>query len=111
MKHILSALALFMVLAASSTKARANAGDQTGNTLVNACIDGDKGEKHWEGFCTGFIIGVFSTLGDICHPDTVTVEQVVKIARKYLDDHPETLNLPAHILVHRSMTKAFPCPK
>jgi Rap1a immunity proteins len=85
---------------------------QTGNDLANLCSLGDKPDGHFEsGLCAGFIIGVSVSIDDVCRPDNATNGQVIKIARKYLDDHPEELNQSAQSLVHHSLIKAFPCTK
>jgi len=44
-----------------------------------------------------------------CKPPNVTVEQVVKIFIKYLDNHPEKLHLLPATIVHFSLSEVFPC--
>lgn len=111
MKHRLFVLVILVLLARSAT-AHGGTSTDTGNDLANLCSEGDKADGHFEGgVCAGFIIGVSVVIDDVCRAANVTNGQVIKVARKYLDDHPEELNLPAQTLVHRALTKAFPCPK
>jgi Rap1a immunity proteins len=111
MKNWLSALAIFVFLTCGAA-AHGGTSTDTGNDLANLCSEGDKPDGHFEGgVCAGFIMGVSVVIDDVCHGANVTNGHVIKVARKYLDDHPEELNLPAQTLVHRSLTKAFPCPK
>jgi hypothetical protein len=77
-------------------------------------------------FCIGYIRGVTDTMitwkeVDIarkatgagpdhpCIPQSASVDELVRVAVKYLDDHPEDLHLPAESLVFGAMRKAFPC--
>lgn len=59
-------------------KSQAEAASRALNIRLNAAIDNPKGEN-------------------------VTVGQVVEIVKKYLADHPEELNLPAGVVVWRSL--------
>jgi Rap1a immunity proteins len=109
-KNLLSGLALLVMMAGSATAQKIST--ETGNDLSNLCSTGDKVDGHFEsGLCAGFIIGVSVAIDDVCRGPNVTNGQVIKVARKYLDDHPEELDQSAQTLVHRSLTKVFPCEK
>lgn len=58
----------------------------------------------------GYVSGVTDTLDGIAFdiPDNVKMGQIYAIVGKYLDDHPSDWNLPADVLVTRSLEKAFP---
>jgi hypothetical protein len=44
-----------------------------------------------------------------CLPQNVSVGQVLFVALKYMDDHPEQLQLPAIALIGTALKQAFPC--
>lgn len=44
-----------------------------------------------------------------CPSQGVTRGQTIRIVVKWMEDHPEQLDLPGAILVQRSMREAFPC--
>lgn len=112
MKNLVSALGLIIILTGSATAQAADVSTETGNGLASLCSEGDKTtEQFAAGVCSGFIVGVSVSVDNICRRANVTNGQVIKVARKYLDDHPEELDQPAQVLVRRSLTKAFPCPK
>ena len=80
----------------------------TGNSLANDCEKNDS--MFQDGFCYGFVIGVFDRMqGDaICAPDGVTIKQAVSIVKKFLKENPEDLHLPANGLVSVALALAFP---
>ncbi len=81
----------------------------TGNSLAQDC---EKNDSMFEdGFCYGFVIGVFDTIqGEkICAPDGVTIKQVQSIVKKYLKENPASLHFGAELLVSLALMKAFPC--
>jgi hypothetical protein len=71
--------------------------------------------------CTSFTWGAFTVLRSVqvgksatrllCAPATVKEEQVVRIVKKWLEEHPARLHLPAELTVTVSLREAFPCPK
>ena len=63
------------------------------------------------GYCLGLVNGVSDTITDmmtLCDPGT-TYGQQVRIVVKYLDDHPEKLNLKATVLIKLALLNAFGC--
>ena len=111
MRHILAAIC---VVCLGSTGARA---DMTGNDLKSFCTSNDHAAMN-SGVCAGYIVGTSDAIrmtdevfkrNTICGPPEVTVQQVVAIAKKYLEDHPELLNYRASSLVGTALIEAFPC--
>jgi hypothetical protein len=103
-------LLAFLLIAPASLIAQS-----TGNDLVKICSEGDKAEgsldNHFQaGVCAGFIMGASTMVDGLCGTKNATNGQMIKIVRKYLDDHPEELNQSAPVLIEKSMKKAFPCP-
>jgi Rap1a immunity proteins len=107
-KNFCSALALILI-ATGSAKAQVE-NHNTANYLADVCKNWDTSANYSAGFCLGFIKGVDSEL-DVCEGSEVTLGQLVKVTIKYMDDHPEELDQPASTVVHRALTKAFPCKK
>ncbi len=89
----------------------AEGGFYTGNDLSERCkSEGTIGPD----LCRGYVTGSADTLtntGKICAPRQATDIQAVAVVRKYLQQHPERLHLPAASLVRHSLMDAFPCPK
>jgi Rap1a immunity proteins len=76
-------------------------------------------------FCEGYIRGVLDEIwmqtnrpdeigvknvgrSTIC-ADAISNEQAIKVAIKYLQDHPAKLHLTANYLIRLSLQEAFPC--
>jgi hypothetical protein len=87
--------------------------DFTGNDVKKFCA------SQPTGFCLGYIFGSIDTMREYnenhvpvaCLPGGATSEQLIAVARKYLDDHPERLHLRGAALIIGAMIQAFPCPK
>jgi len=65
------------------------------------------------GLFVGFVVGVTSAVNDgaiqiLDIPASVPTERVLSIVGRYLDDHPEKLNVPAQTLVEESLKPFFP---
>jgi hypothetical protein len=106
---VLALISFWMVLGNASAQTESGS---TANYLADSCKDWDttKAGSYDSGYCLGFIKGVDSEI-DVCERKNVTVGQVVKVALKYMDDHPEELDQPASTVVRRALEKAFPCSK
>jgi hypothetical protein len=63
------------------------------------------------GVCMGYVQGVADAYADACPPEDVQAEQVIRVAVKYLNDHPEKLHLNRAALTKAALKQAFPCPK
>ena len=93
------------------------ASDMTGNTLLEYCgtsaTTRDSPATWQQGVCDGYITGaegVLVSAGVVCPPDGVTNAQVIDIASKYLIEHPEIRERPAHLLVGLALKATFQCP-
>jgi len=67
------------------------------------------------GMCMGYTEGVFGTAlqldkRSICAPEEVESERLVRIAMKYLENHPEQLHYGASSTILIAFREAFPCP-
>jgi hypothetical protein len=72
-----------------------------------------------KGMCLGYIVGVvdsFNTTHAVsgekrvfCIPPGVTSGQLVLVLKKSMQEHPETLRLPASAHTLSALTAAFPC--
>lgn len=68
-------------------------------------------------FCRGYILGIvdemvvasFQNHTALCIPTNADDDQLIRVVVKYLNDNPATLNVPASMLVMKSMNEAFPC--
>lgn len=117
-------LTLFMgLLLGSGAKAQATPSTMTdGNYLLGSCRlrvqTMDNPDAHqtaldaWrEGLCAGLVRGVWNVSPTVCAPQDVTAGQVVRIVYKYLQDHPEQLQLYDVKLIEIALTQVFPCKK
>ena len=59
---------------------------------------------------SGYVTGVIDATAN-CVPEAVNKRQLLDIAFRYLEAHPEQRHLPAPGLVMRAVTEKFPCPK
>ncbi len=108
-----------------------------GNVLLHNCslvvkmTDGDSVTSPIDnlnaGVCMGLVRGIMDTMtlwrsvdhgGAIdntamhgCIPDSIKTIQGARIVVKYLDNHPERLQVPDTRLVLMAMVDAFPCGK
>jgi hypothetical protein len=75
--------------------------------------------KH-AGACEGYIAGVSDTIlsyGSVitpknriyCPPPNAEMDQLIRVVKKWLEDNPSQLHLPAGVLVIRALGEAFPC--
>lgn len=86
-----------------------------GNDLREDCEAAITGQfGYGAGYCFGLIEGYLQAtpakaLPTHCVPMGVTVEQLVKVIVKYLDQHPEKLHLTAFLLISQATHEAFPC--
>jgi hypothetical protein len=72
------------------------------------------------GLCAGYILGVSDVALDYlmyapkakrsyCLPSEVRAEQLIMVVKKYLEDNPARLHLPAGVLITDALIEAFPC--
>jgi hypothetical protein len=106
----------FLALFAVPAKSQTNTTD--GNFLLVSCevsIRGMEGSdftgtgEAWRGGnCMGLVRGVYSALPTVCAAN-VTIGQLIRVVVKYLQNHPEKLNLEDVLLVRSALESAFPC--
>lgn len=107
---------------------------QMGNDFLRECtealrfIDGDRtltaGESEYSTHCMGYLLGFYEgyeakaaadkVQGDaphreVCLPENLAADQMVRVVVKYLREHPERLQQPANLLVVQSFYATFPC--
>ena len=106
----------------------ASAQTDTGMDLLRACnaiIQAEEGGDvsienqllsfYWTGYLGGFndaavLIDTAVSHGIYCVPSQgIENDQLVRVVKKYLDEHPEDLHLTARILVLLALREAFPC--
>jgi hypothetical protein len=95
------------VLLLSLTAAPSQAHFMTGNDLVEIC------NEKVPLLCRGVIAGYFDTMGALGYTcesvEHVTLTQTVSVVRKYLQDNPQDLNVPATYLGINAIQNAFKC--
>jgi hypothetical protein len=67
------------------------------------------------GRAQGFVVAVWDVGIDahfcVTSPNPVTLEQVMAVARKYLEANPARWSSTAHSLVQESFRRSFPCKR
>ena len=129
----LFAILLFLFLAAPKV-ATAEESSRSANQLATDCrellrmLDNGGASKSTEpmsaGNCAGYFsglsesipmeTGLLETLGAptlICIPDSATVEQLVRVFMKSVDENPEGTHEHRYFFAREALTKAFPCEK
>jgi hypothetical protein len=80
-------------------------------SLDNPSLPQNASELFNEGYCLGFVEGVAEASHSVCLPTGVQPRQAVRIVVKFLQDHPEKLNLYGAILADTALSQAFPCSR
>jgi len=120
MKHTLAPLFLLVVIFLPVSPAAQNDSAE-GNKLILSCkaaVEFAEG-REWKsgdeafdmGFCLGLVEGVAFSSPEVCTSSDVTHGQGARVVLKYLNDHPEKLNLRRDRLVEVALAQAFPCEK
>lgn len=109
-------LSVFLVLLLSAVAQSAHAEYFSGILLNKYCSSESRYEQ---GMCLGYIVGVvdsfnttYAVKGEkriFCIPPGVTSGQLVLVLKKSMQEHPETLHLPASAHTLSALTAAFPC--
>jgi hypothetical protein len=92
----------------------------SGNDLLSACKGSTEAarspiEAYKQGICLGMASSTFlgaNTLNAnsrFCAPKGVTVGQAMKVAVSYMEAHPQSLQMPLHVLLLDSYRAAWPC--
>ncbi len=119
------ALLLFVGILVTCSPLFAEETYTSGNKLKPACaayiagIPPDRSEALKAGVCIGFIDGWLQLAMMLkpplvneelfCPPKGVTNKQVIDIAVKYMNDHPEKLHQSASQILYDAVSDAFPC--
>src|ERR1035438_8340779 len=69
---------------------------------------GDNLELYRDGVCLGLVRGVSDISRRVCAPHGSTVMQEIRVVVKFLQDHPEKLNLRDTDLIETALAQAFP---
>ena len=102
---------------------QAFAGIADGNQLLPECqalvrsMDNEGVNTFDTGHCFGVVQGVADMLAffkdsrskKTCIPTTVSYGQDVRIVTKYMQDHPENLNIAQTVLITIALDDAYPC--
>ena len=115
---------LLLILTVSTLSAQTD----TGMDLLRACntiIQAEEGKEvamgdrllslYWTGYLGGFndaavLIDTAISHGIYCVPaQGIENDQLVRVVKKYLDEHPEDLHQSARILILFALREAFPC--
>lgn len=83
----------------------------TGQTLLT---DLQSSNSATQMLALGYVRGVtetYNNMGMLCVPVGATVGQSTAMVKKYLEDHPESWNTAATILVFDSLNQHWACPK
>ncbi|WP_448952998.1 Rap1a/Tai family immunity protein [Labrys neptuniae] len=114
-------LALCCLVATSFlVSAQADYDGPTGKKLYQGCkalADRSSGDAFDKGLCAGIITGVseavlYKNIPEqlkLCAPEGVTGSQMAHVVLKWLDAHPEKLNMPLSTLVWLALNEAWPC--
>ena len=97
-----------------------HAANSTGNELMENCKGFDTSKPSLKsGLCGGYIVGVeagysaaverFHGKPTYCVPVHVTNAQIIKVALKYMHEHPERLHFGPESLIITTMDIGFPC--
>jgi hypothetical protein len=109
MKTLFQSTVAILFILVMSMPVQARDGSTTGNRLAGFC---NSESLDLSALCAGLIIGFIdgsSLSAKYCIPKDVTNEQIRKVVRKYLDEHPEELHVWYGLLVSLAIGKAFPC--
>ena len=63
-------------------------------------------------FCSGYVLATFDLLsakGIVCPSDSVTTEQTMVVARRFLSSHPELWDRTPSWVIERALREAYPC--
>ena len=89
---------------------------ETGNKLLRAL--NEPANSIQRALATGYVQGVSNSMEVLypnqslsCTPEGLTVSQMLDVLKRYLENHPETQDQPAIVLIVAATRQAFPCTK
>lgn len=81
-------------------------------TIVDVCAKPDSLKLDT---CNSYILGVADTLqlsGKTCVPSSgIATQQMIRVARKYIADHPERWATHPAFIIREALVASFPCRK
>lgn len=114
MKKSITTLMLLLIVVSLGQVAHA---EYFSGILLNKYCNSETGYEN--GMCLGYIVGVVDSFNTtnlvkegrraLCIPPEVTSGQLVLVMRKSMQEHPETLHLPASAHTLSALSAAFPC--
>jgi len=102
-----------MLLILSST-VHADFPPRDASDFLKQCMTGQTGQTPAP-WCSGYIAGVAdsytaTTLDSFCSPDNAKIDQLGRVAIKYMQKHPADLHrLSPALLIMQALSDAFPC--
>ena len=96
----------------------------SGNDYLKACQQvlgnspSDYSSGVHDGMCIGYTQGVIETsevwqrrleIQVFCLPEETELDQLIRVALKYLENHPETLHMRVATFIQLAFQEAFPC--
>lgn len=82
-----------------------------GNGLYSFCQqDRNLVSSYVVGAADAFSINFAGQVNHVCLPKSVTILQITDTYCKFLQDHPESRNLPASNLVYQMLVGFYSCP-
>ena len=112
--------AIFALLFGLTWPSRAEIDRSSGNHMLEPCRDVpllgvvplDHATENDAFVCMGIAIGVWYTGSNwFCwRVPNATVDQVIRISVKFMDEHPAMLNQPLATLIMDALLEAWPCP-
>jgi hypothetical protein len=112
MIRIIGVLLIVTVMAAHGFKAQAHI--TTGNELLNFCRAGEATHHPdvMTGLCDGYIGGIielYALMESLCPSKLSTNQQLRDIVVHHLENHPETRDQIAPVLILDATKNVFPC--
>ena len=94
---------------------QANAGFTNGNDLIHdlkQCGAKDEQPAYACGVARGYIEAVHdSTENETCTPMSLTMDELIPVVRKIMEDNPADLHYMASSIVKAAILEAWPCPE
>ena len=86
-----------------------------GNDLLKWADDYEKqGNIFYQGVFSGYVSAIrdyHESYGHLCIRGSTQNRQLLDITVRYLKNHPEARDAPAHILVYTALQEVYPCNK
>jgi hypothetical protein len=110
---------IFLFILALAIPSLSFAGFMNGDRLTDLSNSSDRAESRIaspleyqeSAYLLGFVTGVSDSVEDslVCIKGQVPANELVRIVKKYVFDHPNDLSMSASVLVVLALSKPFPC--